>query len=237
LVRFQEEDRVQENHDEVLVAKTETEPKAVSSKKSRRALWIVLAVLGACMLLGLGAIAGGGAVYGLTRARSRLYVRPSVRWALPRDMPHMDLPGMPQRGMMGLEAGAMIVDVVPDGPADQAGLSEGDLLVAIEDKEIGEKSDLAAMIAEYKPGDKVRLKVAEFGPRLGQESREVTVTLAEHPEDEGKAYLGVTFVSISDDGFHMDGGSFRFRGYDGEGLFDGCDEDCGRHFEFRWPRR
>ena len=65
----------------------------------------------------------------------------------------------PERGMMVLGSGAMIVDVVPDSPADRAGLSEGDLLVAIEGEEIDEKSDLAAMIAEHEPGAKVTIEV------------------------------------------------------------------------------
>jgi len=211
---------VQENNDEVLVAKTDVEPKSAPPKKKKRALWIVLAVLGACMLLGLGAIAGGGAVYGLTRARSRVYVRPLARWVFPREMPYRDLPALPERGIMGLQAGAMIVDVVPDGPADQAGLGEGDLLIAIDGTKIDESSDLAAMIAEYKPGDKVTIEVAGFGPRLGRGDREVTVVLGEHPEDKGKAYLGVTFVPISEGGIRSDRGSFWFQRYNDEGFSD-----------------
>jgi len=211
---------VQENNDEVLVAKTDVGPTAAPPKKKRRALWIVLAVLGACMLFGLGAIAGGGAVYGLTRAHSRVYVRPLERWVFPRAMPNRDLPGLPERGVIGLQAGAMIVDVVPDGPADQAGLNEGDLLIAIDGVKIDETSDLAAMIAGYKPGDEVTIEVAGSGLRLGRGGREVAVVLGQNPDDKSKAYLGVTFVLTSEGGFRSDRGPFWFQRFSGEGLSD-----------------
>lgn len=253
-----EEDCVQENNDEVLMAKADGAPDgepgdegpltpSKAPKKKRRAIWIVLAVLGGCLLFGLGAVAGGGAVFGLTRARSRLPMRPSVdRWVSPREMPHMDLPMRPGRGMMGLEAGALIVEVVPDSPADQAGLSEGDVVVAVEGKELDKESDLAAMIAEHKPGDQITIDVAEFGPRLDQEGREVTVTLTEHPEAAGKAYLGVTFVPTSDDDLGGGGRMYWFHEFGDDDPGEHCDGGDGcvdehrmpkRHFEFRWPRR
>jgi predicted metalloprotease with PDZ domain len=138
----------------------------------------------------------------------------------------------PGLGGVELGTGAMIVEVVPDSPADQAGLSEGDLLLTLEGKEIDAENDLAALIAAYKPGDKVTIEVAELGPRIGRESREVTVTLAEHPEAEGKAYLGVTFVPLSSDEFGPHGRMYWFHEF-------GDDEDERRapRFEFRLPRR
>jgi hypothetical protein len=79
---------------------------------------------------------------------------------------------------------------------------------------------------------------------LETESHEITVTLAEHPESNGKPYLGVTFVPMAGDEFGPGEGSFWFHRY---GDHDGCDEhdeNCDEHFEgrldrfeFRWPRR
>lgn len=239
---------MQESENQVLTAKAEGETATTAAtpapkKKGKRALWIVLAVLGACLLLGFGALVGGGAVYGLTRARSRTYVAPSVeRWVLPREMPHRDLPGLPGRGMMVWGTGALIVEVVPDSPADQAGLSEGDLVVAFDGEALDAESDLAAQIAQHKPGDTVTLEVESLGSRLRQGSREMTVTLGEHPEDKGKAYLGVTFVPTADGELGPGRGMFWFQEFDGDGSCEGCDDTLGdrirdRLFEFRRSRR
>jgi hypothetical protein len=147
--------------------------------------------------------------------------------------------------MIELGSGAMIVEVVPDGPADQAGLEKGDLLVSVEGKEIGVDGDLAAMIAQYQPGDTITVEVADFGPRLDRESREVVVTLAEHPEAKGKAYLGVTFAPMTGGEMFGPGGEgLWFHEFDGDGPCDNCedhdddrDSRFERWFEFRRPRR
>lgn len=232
---------MEDSENQVLTAKAGEAPEAAPKKKSKRALWIVLAVLGACLIFGLGAVAGGGAVFGLSRARSRVLARPLVeRWVSPRELPDMNLPVRPGRGMIGFGSGAMIVEVVPDGPADQAGLRQGDVVIVVEGQEIDDDNDLASVIDEYEPGDKVTIEVVEMGPRSGQGGREVTVILAEHPETKGKAYLGVTFVPMSPGGFGDEGGMFRFHEYGDDGPCDDCeehDERFERHFEFRWPRR
>jgi S1-C subfamily serine protease len=99
--------------------------------------------------------------------------------------------------------GAMIVDVVPDSPADEAGLEVGDVIVAVDGQELGldEKDEdedddededwntLADVIAAHAPGDTVTLEVSQ----PGEESRDVEVELGEHPEKEGVAYLGVHY--------------------------------------------
>ena len=132
---------------------------------------------------------------------------------------------------MGFQTGVLIVEVVPDGPAQKAGLNEGDILVALDGKTLDADSDLAAMIAEYKPGDEVTIEVVALGLESEQKSREVTVTLAEHPEAAGKAYLGVTFVPLSGDEHGPGGGLFRFDRFDENG------DDFRHRFEFYRPDR
>jgi S1-C subfamily serine protease len=85
--------------------------------------------------------------------------------------------------------GATITDVVPDTPADQAGLQEGDVIVAVDEQELDLENSLADVITAYEPGDTVTLQVE----RPGEEPREVTVELGEHPDREGVAYLGVQY--------------------------------------------
>jgi len=87
--------------------------------------------------------------------------------------------------------GATIIGVEPDSPADLAGLQAGDVIVAVDGQELGSENNLADVIATYEPGDTVTLKVKQ----PGEDTRDVTVELGEHPEPEkeGMAYLGVRY--------------------------------------------
>jgi S1-C subfamily serine protease len=91
-----------------------------------------------------------------------------------------------------LGEGALIVDVTSDSPAAQAGLKEGDRITAVEGQSLEAKDDLADLIATREPGDSVTLTVA----RPGEEPRDVTLRLGEHPDDAGRAYLGIKYVSL-----------------------------------------
>ena len=62
--------------------------------------------------------------------------------------------------------------IVPDGPAEQAGLQPGDVILAIDGTAVGDSSELIVAIRSRRPGDTVRLTV-----RRGDDEREVTVTL------------------------------------------------------------
>jgi S1-C subfamily serine protease len=74
--------------------------------------------------------------------------------------------------------GAMIDSVEPDGPAERAGLRPaqrdarglltrlGDVIVAINDKPIKNKSDVVQTIARFRPGNKVKLTLWRDGRRL-----------------------------------------------------------------------
>lgn len=85
--------------------------------------------------------------------------------------------------------GAVVVEVMPDSPAEEAGLQEGDVIVAIDGQELDAENNLADLIADYEPGDSVTLKIE----RPGEETFEVTVELGEHPDKEDAAYLGVRY--------------------------------------------
>jgi serine protease Do len=97
--------------------------------------------------------------------------------------------------------GAIVVKVVADSPADQAGLEEGDRIVAVDEQELNGDNNLAEAIAAHEPGDRVSLTVE----RPGEESRDVSVTLGTHPDEAGKAYLGVEYAPFSRFGKLPDG--------------------------------
>jgi serine protease Do len=87
--------------------------------------------------------------------------------------------------------GARITSVTPDSPAEQAGLKEGDAILAVDEVEVGPEKSLQDLIGAHEPGDIVTLEIS----RPGEEQRDVQVELGEHPDQPEKAYLGVNFVT------------------------------------------
>jgi serine protease DegQ len=96
--------------------------------------------------------------------------------------------GSVTRGWIGIEAqditpelaesfklnkaqGSLIAGVLRDSPADLAGLKAGDVLLAINDKEVIDSSGMLNIIAALKPNDKAELKIARA-------AKEITVSVA-----------------------------------------------------------
>jgi hypothetical protein len=115
-------------------------------------------------------------------------------------------------------------------------LHEGDLITAIEGEPVEGPQDLADAIAEYQPGDLVTLTVSQLDE---DEERKVEVTLAEHPEKDGVAYLGVhigSFIHVhrSEDGdeHSLELEMFLDVPFDESHMEHG---DEPYHFEFHFP--
>lgn len=110
--------------------------------------------------------------------------------------------------------GAEVMEVVPDNPADVAGLQVGDLIISVGEKKVGFEADLADLIQKYEPGDEVTLWILEVGAKSEESAAlnksEVTVTLAEHPEKPDQAYLGVAYRYGNPMG-NFQGGEFPFK--------------------------
>jgi S1-C subfamily serine protease len=88
--------------------------------------------------------------------------------------------------------GALITEVVKDGPAAKAGLEVGDIIIAVDGEELAEAETLAQIIGQFDPGDKVDLTLFEMG-----RERTVEVTLGRHPERGGEsAYLGIYYRMV-----------------------------------------
>ena len=107
-------------------------------------------------------------------------------------------------GFPGAEAfqGALIQAVAENSPAAAAGLSEQEVITAINGEAVNHPRDLIDAVAQRQPGDTITLTVAK--PE-DDTTREVTITLAEHPDQAGQAYLGVQVGAFfrlkrSDDG-------------------------------------
>jgi S1-C subfamily serine protease len=87
--------------------------------------------------------------------------------------------------------GALITEVMDDSPADEAGLEEGDVVRAVDGEELGDELTLADAIRAHQPGDRVTLTVQSPAT---EEEEQLTVELGEHPDLEGVAYLGVSYL-------------------------------------------
>lgn len=66
----------------------------------------------------------------------------------------------------GGQAGALISEIVPSGPAEAAGLQVGDVVIAVNAQQVRSMTDLAARIRGYQPGDEVVLDVIRDGSTL-----------------------------------------------------------------------
>ncbi|QLQ08375.1 MAG: PDZ domain-containing protein [Anaerolineae bacterium] len=75
-----------------------------------------------------------------------------------------------------------------DGPAQAAGLKVGDRILSVDGQAVDADNTLPALIGAFQPGDKVTLEVASG---TAAETRDVSVTLGQHPDKEGIGYLGV----------------------------------------------
>jgi len=76
----------------------------------------------------------------------------------------------------GAGRGALIKDVVPDGPAGQAGLLLGDVVSSIGGKPIQSSRDIVSAIADQRPGDELEIEV-----QRGADRRSLRVTLGTQP--------------------------------------------------------
>jgi len=86
----------------------------------------------------------------------------------------------------GLESpyGALVQDVVSDGPAAKAGLQSLDLIVEINGEKVKSQQWFLIRISSMDPGDKVHLKVIRDG-----QTKEFTATLVERPGEDALAKL------------------------------------------------
>lgn len=93
---------------------------------------------------------------------------------------------LPEEVSEALEAGtvARVSNVSPEGPAETAGITEGMLILSVDDTPVLE-GDLKQLILAYSPGESISLRVYD-----GEQLQDINVTLA---DNEGNPLLGVEY--------------------------------------------
>jgi serine protease Do len=85
-------------------------------------------------------------------------------------------PGLAEAFDLPDQNGALVGDVLPNAPAKKAGVESGDVIVALNGKNVNDASSLQLAISECAPGSAATLKLIRAG-----KTRTVTVTLGELP--------------------------------------------------------
>jgi S1-C subfamily serine protease len=81
---------------------------------------------------------------------------------------------MAQQDNLSVDHGLLIADVVRGGPAEQAGLQAGDVIVQVNNQDVVDTSSLGDVLVNKNPGDKVSVKIYR-----GNQQLTITVTLGE----------------------------------------------------------
>lgn len=139
----------------------------------------------------LGIQSGDGSFPGVVVARAPF--EPYERFVFPHGpgpvivAPHLTEPGwdwLPE----DVDRAVIIGQVLPDTPAEEAGLQEGDFITELDGKPVSRPEAFTKTVQAYEPGEEITLTVYRRGE---DDPQEVQVTLAEYPEEDGKGYLGV----------------------------------------------
>lgn len=173
---------------------------------------ITVGALAACFLLLMaGAVVGGiagyaaanrGAAIRLPEAWQELAPELRPREEVPEPRPQVPElwqmpPGMMLGPFSGQLRGALIVEVDEGGPADQASVETGDIVIAVDNKAIHEHHDLPDLILSQEPGDDVTLTIVRRDDEA--EVVELEVTLGSETNEEGDvvAHLGVRYRPLT----------------------------------------
>lgn len=158
---------------------------------TKRIIFVALLVLAAafeCVLALMCGTLGGyvGARVALSRAE-QVSAAPDVEAA-----PWQG--GLPRGPMPEISRSwaALVLQVESNSPADAAGISPGDMIVAVNGASLTEDMTLREMVLEHRPGDRITLTISR-----GTRTWDTRVTLGSAPEGpEDVPWLGVRFQMV-----------------------------------------
>jgi serine protease Do len=107
------------------------------------------------------------------------------------DIPHTD--------------GALVTGVMPDSPADEAGMKEEDFIVSVAGEPVKDVNDLRNRVAEIAPGRKADVVVVRDGKRktlsvkIGAQPAEMTAGLQTDPGTAEPARYGIEVRTLNDE--------------------------------------
>ncbi|MHB9033350.1 MAG: S1C family serine protease [Anaerolineae bacterium] len=142
-------------------------------------VWIIVGIVCA-LLLGciLGSCAGGFVGYGLARRIVSNRINPIL--PNPTGISRTPL----QRG-----EGVVITSVVAGSPAEQAGITAGDTIIALNGQVLTARQTLSRLVEQFQPGDTVTLTILR-----GYQKFDLQVTLGSDQALSGsRAWLGIYY--------------------------------------------
>jgi S1-C subfamily serine protease len=86
----------------------------------------------------------------------------------------------------------VVSNVLPDTPAAEAGMEEGDVITAVDGAAILSNAELVAAITSRQPGDAITLTF-----RRGPDTLTRSIILTAHPDNTEQGYLGLELVPPS----------------------------------------
>ena len=186
----------------------ETVEKTPEKKMSRG--WIYAAIAAGILLsfaCGLAVGGVGGFAFGRGRAL-RMMRTPMVTpraTPTPQTQPRVTPRAQPRQTPVPgdsssptFQYGAVIRWVEQNGPADQAGLKEGDAITAVNGQTLSPQQDLATILQAFKPGDRIQVAYWRAGSAGRQSQQTVKVTLGSRRDEQGNtvAYLGIRYSLV-----------------------------------------
>jgi serine protease Do len=99
---------------------------------------------------------------------------------------------------LAAERGALVSEVVPEGPAEKGGIKSGDIIISFDGKEIKEMNDLPRLVAATPAGKSVSVKLIRDGK---EESVSLTIDKMKDGDEEesaaGEGKLGIAVRQLT----------------------------------------
>ncbi|MCX6829764.1 MAG: PDZ domain-containing protein [candidate division Zixibacteria bacterium] len=86
---------------------------------------------------------------------------------------------------LDVDHGVIVNQVIPDSPADKAGLQQGDIILSIDGAKLTGSDQLAELVSGHKPGDQIKVEILRKGVQ-----KEMTATIGERKGEEPPRIFG-----------------------------------------------